>query len=194
MTRTRGNGGASRSIQLGAAPAEHKLPRVSGSHAVYPGNNRPRGPPRGDSPALLTGQNLAVLAAAVVLAAVGAGRAYGPLALPSSAALSVPPCWLHARLAPWTRQLPAVQGGLRRVCTALATAHEKVRYSGPLSCWRRDVEGFPLKRGALSPPAPRDSSLTRGWCCTCLASACPRSTRNMRLSCRRGGSRRGPRS
>lgn len=124
---------ATKLIEPGAAPAEHKLqaalPRVSGSHAVYPGNNRPRLPPP-QTPARVTATHWAVLAVVAVLAAVGAGRAYGPLHLPSSTALSVPPCALHARLAPWTRQLPTLQEGLRRVCTSLATADEKVRGAG----------------------------------------------------------------
>jgi hypothetical protein len=128
---------ATKRIELGAAPAGHKavvaLPRVSGSHAVYPGNNRRSAVKAPDSSsARFTATQWAVLAVVAVLAGVGAGRVYGPLALPSSAALSVPPCALHARLAPWTRQLPTLQEGLRRVCTSLATADEKVRSAGLL--------------------------------------------------------------
>jgi hypothetical protein len=72
-----------------------------------------------------------LFAAVVALGAVSISALSSVVRLPSSAALSAPVCALRTRLptklGAW---VPQLERGLQRVCTALATAHQKVRAAG----------------------------------------------------------------
>ena len=72
-----------------------------------------------------------LFAAVVALGAVSLSALSSVVRLPSSAALSAPVCALRTRLptklGAW---VPQLERGLQRVCTALATAHQKVRAAG----------------------------------------------------------------